>query len=492
MPNGHASSTAPTTAPAAASPNPWFARSATELAAAIAGGEVTSRAVLESFLGQIARANPRVNAATVVFAERSLAEADAADRARDAGEPLGPLHGVPFSVKENIDLTWSASTSGVAAFQAAIPAEDDVVVARLRAAGAIPLLRTNMPDLGMRWHTDNDLFGETLNPWDPARSCGGSSGGEAVAIATGMVPLGLGNDYGGSLRLPAFAAGITAIRPTMGRVPIYRPGPTPPMPLTGQLFAVQGPLGRSVEDVETALRLIAGPDGDDPWAMPVPWSESYDGPRRVAVVTDPGGGGVDPAIAAVVRRAAEALAGAGWDVEEAEPPRIADAARLWRQLSTTELRTGLFDPAGPIYGLLSAGARRYMDDNIAATEPLDQVSFNDAIAQRLAIASAWRRFLTRYPVLLGPVSTQQMFGREFDLTGPDATTAQWHAHRLLVTVNFLGLPSLALPMGISAAGLPEGVQLISTAFGEAACLAAGRDLEAAVGPGRLATSLALT
>lgn len=224
MPNGHASSTAPTTAPAAASPNPWFARSATELAAAIAGGEVTSRAVLESFLGQIARANPRVNAATVVFAERSLAEADAADRARDAGEPLGPLHGVPFSVKENIDLTWSASTSGVAAFQAAIPAEDDVVVARLRAAGAIPLLRTNMPDLGMRWHTDNDLFGETLNPWDPARSCGGSSGGEAVAIATGMVPLGLGNDYGGSLRLPAFAAGITAIRPTMGRVPIYRGG----------------------------------------------------------------------------------------------------------------------------------------------------------------------------------------------------------------------------------------------------------------------------
>ena len=142
-----------------------------------------------------------------------------------SGDEPGPLHGVPFSVKENIDLTWSPSTSGVAAFQGAAPAEDDVVVARLRAAGAIPLIRTNMPDLGMRWHTDNALFGETLNPWDATRSCGGSSGGEAVAIASGMTPLGLGNDYGGSLRLPAFAAGICALRPTLGRVPLYRPGP---------------------------------------------------------------------------------------------------------------------------------------------------------------------------------------------------------------------------------------------------------------------------
>lgn len=425
--------------------------------------------------------NAHVNAATVVFTDQALAEADRVDAALAAGEPVGPLSGVPFSVKENIDITWSASTSGVPAFQGAVPEADDVVVARLRAAGAIPLVRTNMPDLGMRWHTDNDLFGETLNPWDGTRSCGGSSGGEAVAIATGMTPLGLGNDYGGSLRLPAFAAGICAIRPTLGRVPIYRPGPVPPTPITGQLFAVQGPLGRTVDDVATAFGLIQGPDNDDPWTAPVPWTDAYDGPRRVAVITDPAGQGTDPAITATVRRAAEALAAAGWEVEETEPPGIAEAALLWRRMSTSELRSGLFDPAGPIYPLLSEGARRYMDDNIAATEALDLTGFNEALAQRLAIGSAWRRFLARFPVVLGPVSTQQMFPKEFDLGGPEATTELWQAHRLLVSVNLLGLPSLALPIGVSAEGLPEGVQLIGTSYGEAACIAAGRDLEARFG-----------
>lgn len=459
----------------------WWRCSATEIAAAVRARTVTSRAVVESCSARIAEINPQVNAATVVFTDQALAEADRADAALAAGDELGPLHGVPFSVKENIDLTWSASTSGVAAFQGTVPPADDVIVARIRDAGAIPLIRTNMPDLGMRWHTDNDLFGETLNPWDPTRSCGGSSGGEAVAIATGMVPLGLGNDYGGSLRLPAFAAGICAIRPTMGRVPIYRPGPTPPMPLTGQLFAVQGPLGRTVEDVATALSLIQGPDHDDPWTFPVPWTETYDGPRRVAVATDPAGQGTDPAITSVVLRAAEALAATGWEVEEAEPPSVAEAALLWRQLSTAELRDGLFDPQGPLYPLLSEGARRYMSDNIAATPQLDLGGYHAALAQRLAIASAWRRFHATYPVILGPVSTEQMFPKEFDLTGPDATTELWQAHRLLVTVNLLGLPSLALPMGVSAEGLPEGVQLIGTSYGEAACIAAGRDLEAAVG-----------
>ncbi len=451
------------------------------MATAIRSRSVTSREVVESCLLRVAEVNPQLNAATVVFADQARAEADRADSTLLSGVDVGALHGVPFSVKENIDLTWSASTSGVAAFQGEAPAEDDVVVARLREAGAIPLVRTNMPDLGMRWHTDNALFGETLNPWDATRSCGGSSGGEAVAIASGMTPLGLGNDYGGSLRLPAFAAGIAALRPTMGRVPLYRPGPHPPMPLTGQLFAVQGPLGRTVDDVALAFSLIQGPDHDDPWTVPVPWFDEHHGPRRVAVVTDPGALGTDVAIAAVVRRAAETLAAAGWEVEECEPPGIADAAHLWRRLSTSELRDGLFDPDGPLYPLLSEGARRYMDDNIAATEPLDLSGYHAALAQRLAIASAWRRFHATYPVVLGPVSTQQMFPKDFDLGGPDATTELWQAHRLTVSVNLLGLPSLAVPMGVSDDGLPEGVQLIGTSFGEAACLAAGRVLEAAVG-----------
>lgn len=451
-----------------------------ELADAIRSRSTTARAVIDAHLARIDEVNPVVNALTVVFPERARALADEVDRRLEAGDEVGPLAGVPFTVKENIDLTWSATTSGWPFLVEAVPAQDATLVRRLLEAGAIPIARGNMPDWGLRWDTDNDLFGRTLNPWDASRVPGGSSGGDAVAVATGMTPLGLGNDYGGSLRLPAYAAGVCALRPSAGRIPAPMVEVAEPVALSLQFFAVNGPLARRVDDLDTAFGLMHGADGFDATAVTIPHPSSYEGPKRVAVVRDPLGWGVDPQVAAAVDRAAAALASAGWEIVEAEPPLIEAAATLWRQISTTEM-VGAFLP-GALPVPLSEGSTRYFLDNAEETTVLESgQAYGGAWAQRALVAAAWEKFQSEYPVVLGPVSARRMPEIGFDLSGPAATTELWKAHRLLVTVNFLGLPSVALPTGLDEDGLPTGVQLIGPRNGEHVALAAARAVEAALG-----------
>ena len=451
-----------------------------ELADAVRTREVTACAVIDAHLARIDEVNPAVNALTVVFHDRARALAERVDAALDAGEDAGPLAGVPFTVKENIDLTWSASTSGWPFMADAIPAKDATMVRRLLEAGAIPIGRGNMPDWGLRWDTDNDLFGRTLNPWDPFRVPGGSSGGDAVAVATGMTPLGLGNDYGGSLRLPAYAAGVCALRPSAGRIPAPTADITEPVALSLQFFAVNGPIARRVDDLDVAFALMHGADGSDPTTVTAPHPSSYDGSKRVAVVRDPLGWGVDPQVAAAIGRAADALAAAGWEVDEVEPPLVEEAATLWRQISTTEM-VGAFLP-GALPVPLSHGSTQYFLDNAQETEVLASgEAYGGAWARRAVIAAAWERFQAEYPIVLGPVSARRMPEIGFDLSGPAATTELWRDHRLLVTVNFLGLPSVAVPTGLDEDGLPTGVQLIGPRNGDHVSLAAARDVEAALG-----------
>jgi amidase len=192
---------------------------ASDLAAVIRSKQASSRQVVEAHLERIAQVNSPLNAITVLLAERALGAADAADRALASGAEPGPLHGVPMTVKENIDLAGSATTMGVVVLRDSLPQGDAPHIAQLKAAGAIPMARTNTPDFGMRWHTDNALRGATRNPWAPERTPGGSSGGEAAALATGMTPLGMGNDYAGSLRWPSQCCGTAALKPTLGRIP---------------------------------------------------------------------------------------------------------------------------------------------------------------------------------------------------------------------------------------------------------------------------------
>ena len=459
---------------------PLWQRSMTEIADAVRTGAATSTEVVDAHLARIAKVNPVVNAVTVVFEERSRALAAQIDARLAAGDEVGPLAGVPFCVKENIDLDWSATTNGWPLLADAVPSGTATMVQRLMDAGAIPIARGNMPDLGLRWDTDNDLFGRTLNPWDRERVPGGSSGGDAVAVATGMVPLGLGNDYGGSLRLPAYAAGVCALRPSAGRIPAPVVSTAEPVSLSLQHFAVNGPIARYVDDLDVAFTLMHGADARDPLAISIPHPSGYEGPRRAAVVRDPLGWGVDPQVAAAVDRAARALADAGWEIEDAEPPLVEEAAVLWRQLSTTEM-IGAFAP-GVFPVPLSSGSTDYFTDNAKEVDLLETVeAYSGAWARRTVIAAAWESFQSQYPIIIGPVSARRMPAIGFDLSGPAATTELWRAHRLLVAVNFLGLPAVALPTGLDEDGLPTGVQLIAPRNGDHIALAAGRAVEAVLG-----------
>jgi len=451
---------------------------ARELAELIAGGQLSARAVIQTHLDRIAEVNPVVNAITAVLSESALAQADRVDAAIEAGQPVGPLAGVPLSIKENLDVAGLPTTDGVVAFRDRRATEDAPAVAQLRRAGAIPLSRTNMPDFGMRWHTDNALFGATRNPWDASLSPGGSSGGEAVALATGMSALGLGNDYGGSIRLPSAAAGTVGLRPTHGRVAMATStNPHPPTP-TLQLFAVDGPMGRRVDDVELAYQQICGFDPRDPQWVPVPAMLDVPDRLRVAVTTDPAGGGVHPDVAAAVRRAAGALAVAGAIVEIVEPPHLEEAAQLWRSLTTAEM-SGLLEEL--VRPLGSDAAATYLADSIARVPLLDLAGYVTGLARRQAIAGAWSQFFIKYDVVLGPVGTQPIHRADFDLGGPDHTDELWHSHRLVVAMNLLGLPALVAPAGTDSHSLPQAVQLIGGRYHESTCLHAGRLIENALG-----------
>jgi len=451
--------------------------SATDIAAAIRRREVSAVEVVEAHLDRIAHRNPDLGALTVVFAERARQAASTVDSALAAGADPGPLAGVPISVKENIDLTWSATTNGWRGLAEAVPARDATIVRRLREAGAVPVGRGNMPDFGMRWDTDNDLFGRTRNPWNPQRSAGGSSGGDAVAVATGMSAIGLGNDFGGSLRLPAYAAGVVGLRPSRGRVP--RAAVTGyPVALTLQEFSVNGPMARTVDDVALALAAMQGVDADDPVSLDAPRLREL--PRRVGVVRS-FGDGVDPQVAAGIERAAASLVRAGWEVVEVEAPRLEEAAVLWRRLSCTDMLMSL-DPAD--LGMpLGRSATAFLHDSTAAARPYETArEYAEAWAQRAVVAADWRRLLAEVPLILGPVSASRMSETDYDLGGQDAADRAWQDLWLTVAANFLGLPALALPTGLGEDGMPTGVQLIGPLFAEDAVLEAGRAIERGVPP----------
>jgi amidase len=239
--------------------------SATELAEAIRSGQVSSREVIEAHLRRIEAVNNSINAVVITMAEQAVTAAKTADRAVAAGADLGPFHGVPFTVKENIDVAGTPTTQGFKALADAYPRRDAPVVERLKAAGAIPIGRTNLPSGAVRWHCESELWGATLNPWNRSRTPGASSAGEAAAIATGMSPLGLGNDGLGSLRHPAQCCGVCALKPTLGRIPHASTVEATEIATIGmQLTQVNGPLARRVADLRGALEVIAGPTWRDP------------------------------------------------------------------------------------------------------------------------------------------------------------------------------------------------------------------------------------
>lgn len=455
-------------------PQELWRASAAQLRAAIVSGKVSSVEVVEAHLARVEAVNAKVNAVVRVLAEDARQAAAAADAALARGAEPGPLFGVPFTIKENIDLVGTPTTEGVPAMAQNLAHVDAPVVERMKAAGAIPLGRTNLPDFGLRVHTRSGLHGTTLNPWSAKHNVGGSSGGEGAALATGMSPIGLGNDIGGSLRNPAHCCGIAALKPSFGRIPDAGGGGSS---LAGQLMAVQGPMARRVADLRIGYRILSGVHVRDPWSLPVPLEGPAPArPIRVALVPEPSGGTTHPSVSAGVRKAGKALADAGYAVEELEPPRLVDAARIWGVFIASELQLAL--PA--FRQIMSADALAFLEPGIAYLRPADLSGYAQNLGERHEVAAAWSEFQGRYPLIVGPVFTQPPFLVGYDSSSPDAAADVLDQLRVVVCANILGLPSVAVPVGI-ADGLPQGVQVIGDRYREDLCLDAAQAIEDALG-----------
>lgn len=445
---------------------PWQL-SGVELAAAIRAGRLSAREATASVLDRIAQVNPALNAIVVDLGEQAMADAAAADeaqaRAGSSGAELGLLHGVPVTIKENVDQQGQATTNGVPAFADVIAPDDSPVVRNLRRAGAIIVGRTNTPELSMRGTTVNPLRGRTWNPWDPDASAGGSSGGAGAAAAAGLGPIHHGNDIGGSLRYPAFVNGVATVKPTSFRVPTWNPSSTAergPLSLT---MSVQGVIAREVGDVRLATRALIAPDPRDPNSPPVPWDgPALEQPITVAVTTDGGGFPVHPGIVALIEQAATQLADAGYRVVRADPPPITEPARAWFRAGSTELEIFL-DPVVQAYG--SDDIKKVFRYFFQASEILDRDGYARELADRNRMLREWNLFLDQHPLVLCPFLMMPTYRWDFDVQDYDSFAHWLDAAVWSFGVNYLGLPAGVLGTGL-VEGLPAGFQLVGRRWRE--------------------------
>lgn len=449
-----------------------------ELAGLIRRGETSSLSVVEAHLERIDAVNGSLNAVVKVLGEEARARAAEIDAALARGEKLGPLAGVPFTVKENIDVAGQATTNGVQALAEAVAPTDAPVVERMKAAGGVVIGRTNMPDMGLRVHTDNDLHGLTRNPWHQGRTAGGSSGGEASALASGMTPIGLGNDVGGSLRNPATCCGIASIKPTMGRVPRANVIPVEDEALTFQHMLSEGVMARRVADVRLGLSIVAGAHVRDPRCIPMPLEPPAPPTGRVALLPEPPGGETDSRVAEVVRDAGRALAKAGMIVEEAAPPRFEEVMTVWADLLLADIRLML-----PLMSpLMGEDANRFlgMTDDIFAPSTME--TYAQGWMLRNSIQRAWGEFFTQWDAVVSPVWTQKPFEHGYDVRSADAVQEVLELIRPVLPGNALGLPSAAVPAGM-VDGLPVGVLVTGALWHDLTCLDIAERIEAAgIGP----------
>ena len=458
-------------------------RPATELAAMVRGGELSARELLEAHLARIEQLNPQLNAIVTLDPEGARAAADAADAALAAGEAVGALHGLPVAHKDTHATAGMRTTWGSPLLADNVPEHDELVVARLRAAGTVRVGKTNVPEFAAGSHTVNPVFGATHNPYRQGLSAGGSSGGAAAALAAGLVPVAEGSDMGGSLRNPAAFCNVVGLRPTPGRVPSW------PTSIGWSQLSVQGPMGRTVADVALQLSVLAGPDrrvpislseGGREFAVALP--ERLDG-LMVAWAPDLGGRvRVDPAITHALESSIGVFEALGADVEE-DCPDLSEADEVFGTL-----RAWLFEAAH------LENARRHPD------KVKETIRWNAELGAKLTGADISRaemahtrlyervvEFFDRYDVLLAP--TTQVLPFPVELEYPTEIAGQqldnyleWM--RSCTIVSATGCPALSVPGGFTDQGLPVGLQIIGPPRADRRVLEAGHAFEQATGFGR--------
>ncbi|MBR0697638.1 amidase family protein [Bradyrhizobium lablabi] len=448
--------------------------SAAELASLIKSGKVSAKEAAEAGLARLDAVNPRINAVVDHRPADVLAQAARIDAAIARGDDIGPLAGVPVTVKVNVDQENFATTNGLTLQRDVVAKVDNPVVANLRKAGAVILGRTNCPAFSYRWFTTNLIHGDTKNPRDPAITPGGSSGGAGAAVAAGIGHIAHGTDIAGSIRYPAYACGVHGLRPSMGRIPAFNAA-LPERTIGPQISAVSGPLARTVNDLRISLAAMAAHDSRDPWYAPAPL-EGPPAEKRVAMCLNPDGLNPVSEVKAAIADAARRLERAGWTVEEiADTPPLREPAelqtRLWlgdgyeAQLEAAE-REG--DP----------GALACLRGNRAKVHPFD---LSKTLIRRATLTREWFALFERYPVLLMPVSGELPFPDQLDRKDEASFARVWHAQLPQIAIPFMGLPALTVSTGLVGRS-PVGVQLVGGRYREDLCLAAGEAIEAAGTP----------
>lgn len=448
---------------------------ATELARQIRAREISSVEATRAYLERASALNPHLNA-IVTPNERALDEAAEADRELARGALAGPLHGVPITIKDCFDTAGLRTTRGSKLFADRVPAADATAVARLKQAGGVVLGKTNLPEFALWWESDNLVFGRTRNPWDVERIAGGSTGGEAAALAAGLTALGLGSDVGGSIRQPAHCCGVVGLKPTHGRVPL-----TGHWPVTLMRWMHAGPLTRSVRDAALALRVLTGIDGRDPYAVPVPLPALPEAPAalpplRVGVSWDGGAAPVEPVVRAVVERAARRLAELGCRIEPARIPALDD--NDWNTLTMTlyAVQSGLY--LAGVIGHRMSELHPVLQRRLSF-KPASLEEYQAALGQCDRLEQDVADFFGRYDLLLGPCSPVPAHAHGLtELTVGGKTVPARHALRATLPWDITGSPALALAFGFSGEGLPIAIQLVGRRYDEATVLAAGLALEA--------------
>ena len=460
--------------------SPLIYKDATELARLISTREVSSREVVQAHLDRIAAVNPKINAVVTLMAESALTSADAADAAVISGAELGPLHGVPFTIKDTFDTAGVASQRGSRLFLGHLPTQDATAVARFKAAGGIPLAKTNIPEFASWTESDNLVTGRTNNPWNLERTAGGSTGGEGAMIAVGASPIGIGSDVAISVRGPAAFNGIAALKPTHGRVPY-----TGHFPTAMSKYWHVGPMARTVGDVALGYAIMSGADGVDPYAVHArdaqPSDPRYPGrPVRVGWVSDQAFGPVDAEITQAVTAAAMRLRELGCDVEEVSLPFM---EKDW----LTPFFTLWYGEMIPFAQRQSKGREAELHavlSGLVSTPLPSLLDYVDAQAGVEELKSGFAGWFQKYDVLLCPVNpfTAPRHAQDEVMVNGVSVSA-YHVMKATSPFNMTGLPALSVPYAFSSEQLPINIQLVSRWLDEATILRLGALLERTGGLG---------
>jgi len=445
--------------------------------------KISSLELVDQHLAKIESLNPKLNAYVQLDTERARRDASAADKDLASGKDVGPLHGVPISIKSSIAVAGLRCEAGTRLRAGFVADHDAPLVARLREAGAIVLGVTNTPESLMAWETDNLLYGRTNNPWDLQRTAGGSSGGEAAATASGMSAGGIGSDGGGSIRVPAHFSGICGLKPTPGRIPST--GHFPPSGGPFALLGVVGPMARTVDDLQLLFEAMQGPDDGDCCAAPVPLrSYSSDEIRklRIGYFEDDGRTPVTTETRLALRKAADALRHAGFTVEPFRPEGLEEARLLWKRFFVTAggmLLRPMFHGRGTD---VSPIMREFLEWS-AAEPPLTGDSFLDTWIRRDVLRGDVLIQMRRYPILLCPAAAIPAFRhgeRTWHVGGK--TVHYLDAWSYTEWFNLLGNPAAVIPVDHSLEGLPIGVQIVGRPWEEEQVMAVARALENELDP----------